>query len=511
MPEVSPYDCINLASLRDALLYVTPADLPERDGYGFLRVGAAIRAAHVDGGRDLWSQWLSVHLPDNEVDVPTVWEWLGSEQAYDALGAIGPAYVIDKALDAGWDGANTPFSTLPPLELPEADERPDEPSSVAGLPHAVSLAAVWDAPPSRPPVLIGTEERGLLRRGHTAVLAGPTKVGKTWCMTELCVDVATGTPWLGFPCAKGRVVYVNLEVDGRSCIRRVMDVTRAVDPSDEFGRTVAANMHVLNWRGTVATTDQYADAIIAEALAIGDVSLVVVDPLGIYSDADENSNGEMRGVMASLNRIATETGASVLTAHHYAKGKAGGKLAIDRFSGAGMIARCPDAVIDMVPLEPPDEETAADLGDATAWRVTATLREFRAVEPFGVLFSWPRHIPTSRFDSWEVQGADPFAEGRKAKRKREEDTRQARADLLRAAFMACVAEGAVVEVGGVEGVTVSELHARCGEDPKTGKQPGRRAVSDWLDEEWSPVCKVDVSEPGSARPRYLCTLGGDDL
>ena len=92
------------------------------------------------------------------------------------------------------------------------------------LPDPESLADCWDALPELSPPLI----EGVLRQGHKMMLGGPSKAGKSFALIELCVSIAEGVPWLGFGCAKGRVLYVNLELDRASCLHRFRDVYGAM-------------------------------------------------------------------------------------------------------------------------------------------------------------------------------------------------------------------------------------------------------------------------------------------
>lgn len=382
-----------------------------------------------------------------------------------------------------------------------------------GLPHAVDLTSEWGKPTRRPPCLIGDEGRGLLRRGHFAVLSGPSKMGKSWALLELCVAVATGTSWMGFSCAQGRALYVNFELDKDSVRPRLEDVARACaggDDREAFGMGVARNVRVVNLRGKVASTDTYTEHIIQEARAFGDVACVIVDPLYMYSDAaSENDAAETKRVMADLLRITTETGAAVVTAHHFAKGLSGGKQAMDRAAGSGVFARAPDAVISMSPLEPPEGEADA-LGDATAWRLEAVLREFPPMKPFDVLYKFPRHYveSTGSCSTWQVTGADPYASGRRAKKRREAEERSARGELMREAFGRCVADHETEEVNGTFGATAAAMWERMGKDPASGRRPTKRSISNWADEEWCPIERVDVSDSG--KPRYLFRLAGAD-
>lgn len=81
-----------------------------------------------------------------------------------------------------------------------------------------------DLPPQQDPLI-----EGVLRKGDKMLLAGPSKAGKSFALIELCVCIAEGVPWLGhFPCAQGKVLYVNLELNRSSCFRRFKDIYTAL-------------------------------------------------------------------------------------------------------------------------------------------------------------------------------------------------------------------------------------------------------------------------------------------
>ena len=53
-----------------------------------------------------------------------------------------------------------------------------------------------------------------------------------------------------------------------------------------------------------------------------------------------------------FDRVATELGCAVIYCHHHSKGQQGQKKSMDRASGSGVFARDPDAMLDMIELEP---------------------------------------------------------------------------------------------------------------------------------------------------------------
>ncbi len=93
-----------------------------------------------------------------------------------------------------------------------------------------------------------------------------------------------------------------------------------------------------------------------------------------------------------FDKIASETGCSVIYCHHHSKGAQGGKKAQDRASGSGVFARDPDAQLDMIELKLSDDlKNNVRDGCATAWRMEASLREFRRFAPRCFWFDYPIH------------------------------------------------------------------------------------------------------------------------
>ena len=92
---------------------------------------------------------------------------------------------------------------------------------------------------------------GVLRQGHKMLLAGPSKAGKSYMLIELCIAIAEGKEWLGWQCAQGRILYVNLELDRASCLHRFKDVYTALgwEPDN------IKNIDIWNLRGKAVPMD----------------------------------------------------------------------------------------------------------------------------------------------------------------------------------------------------------------------------------------------------------------
>lgn len=86
------------------------------------------------------------------------------------------------------------------------------------------------------------------------LLAGPSKAGKSFGLIELVIALAEGRDWLGFSCAQGRVLYVNLELDRASCLHRFRDV---YDKLGWLPRHLS-NIDIWNLRGKAIPMDKLA-------------------------------------------------------------------------------------------------------------------------------------------------------------------------------------------------------------------------------------------------------------
>ena len=251
------------------------------------------------------------------------------------------------------------------------------------LPAMESLAEYKDNPPVLPEELI----QGILRRGHKMLISGSSKAGKSFLLMELCVAIAEGKAWLGFSCRKGRVLYVNLEIDPASCINRFLKIYEALKmPKENMD-----NIVVWNLRGHAVPLDQLVPKLIRR-VRDQHLDAIVIDPIYKVITGDENSASEMGQFCNQFDKICNETGCSIIYCHHHSKGAQGSKRAMDRASGSGVFARDPDAQLDMIQLELSDEirNTVRD-GNATAWRLESNLREFENIKPVNFWFEYPIH------------------------------------------------------------------------------------------------------------------------
>ena len=210
------------------------------------------------------------------------------------------------------------------------------------LPDFEDMTDMWENMPELAPPLI----ENVLRQGHKMLLAGPSKAGKSFALIELAIAIAEGRQWLGWQCAKGKVLYVNLELDKASCLHRVKDVYDAlkIPPSEP------AQPSYLE--------PQRRDKAYGQARAVADPESKKETSLPSSSTPSTRSSPATRTApirwrtsATSSTRCVRQLGCAVIYCHHHSKGSQGGKRSMDRASGSGVFARDPDALLDMTELD----------------------------------------------------------------------------------------------------------------------------------------------------------------
>ncbi|MBE6926882.1 MAG: DNA primase [Ruminococcaceae bacterium] len=251
------------------------------------------------------------------------------------------------------------------------------------LPDMVSLDTYKDNLPVLPDELI----KGVLRCGHKMLISGPSKAGKSFALMELSIAIAEGSKWLGFPCKKGRVLYVNLEIDPASCIMRFMKIYDA----QKLPKRNMGNIVIWNLRGHAVPLDKLVPKLIRR-VRDQHFDAIIVDPIYKVITGDENNASDMAMFCNQFDKICTETGCATIYCHHHSKGSQGNKKAMDRASGSGVFARDPDAQLDMIELALTDDiKNNVRDGFATAWRMESNLREFPNIKPVEFWFEYPIH------------------------------------------------------------------------------------------------------------------------
>ena len=260
---------------------------------------------------------------------------------------------------------------------------PEIPTGTENWPAPVDALGLLANPPPRPKELI----EGVLNYAEKMPLGGASKVGKTWLALDVAVSVACGVPWLGYQTHKARVLFVNLELTDWAIASRVRLIC------EQKGVTLEPDALVLlNLRGWDVNMTLLAPKL-AE-FAGERFGLIIPDPVyKTLGDRDENSAGDIAGLLRLLEEVIRETGAAVLFTHHFNKGLAAGKQELDRFSGSGVWARDPDVLLS---IQPHQEEGCLIL--------EGTIRNGKSPDPVGL-----------RYDPFPILRRDESLDTEKAK------------------------------------------------------------------------------------------------
>lgn len=297
-----------------------------------------------------------------------------------------------------------------------------------GLPEDISSDwQTFDPATELAPQLI----QGVLRCGHKMLIAGPSKAGKSFALLELAAAIVTGGKWLGRQCRKGKILYVNFEIDPASSKNRIHKVFAAIGHPE--GPPVGA-FSVWNLRGKPIEPDAFIANVIRFSRG-KNYSAIIIDPVyKLMTGTDENSAGDIGSLVVKFDRICAETGAAVIIAHHFSKGSAYGKSfqnVADRASGSGVFGRDPDAIATMMQLVW-DPATFGRPENETAWRVSFSLREFPPPQDLNCFFNYPVHLmDTDGLLKDRPFVGNPGVNGGKASgASRAEQTKDLKADVL---------------------------------------------------------------------------------
>ncbi len=248
-----------------------------------------------------------------------------------------------------------------------------------GWPEPVRASDLCANPPPTPAVLID----GVLYRGGTMLISGPSKAHKTFTLIDAACAIADGRPWLGFMTKLAPVLMLNLELQDFATANRIEKIC------DAHGTKPPKELHVWNLRGHSVSIVELAARLPDKIKSIG-AGLVVIDPhykVNSASGGEENSNDSQGQLLCALEKHCSLNGSALALSHHFAKGDASQKNAIDRASGAGVFSRWGDVAATITPHEEPDAMT-----------VEMALRNFAPVHPFAVRWQYPLWVRDDQLD-----------------------------------------------------------------------------------------------------------------
>jgi putative DNA primase/helicase len=230
---------------------------------------------------------------------------------------------ITRALGARKSDASSDASAGRASASPPVDRRIDAPPVALHLPVAYRRLSEVDEKPIR------WLWPGRFARGKVTLIAGDPGLGKSQVTASMAAIVTTGGQWPvdRCPCAPGNVVVLSAEDDAADTIKPRMraagaDLSRvfvldAVRDLDEEGKAIARSFNL-------RTDLDRLDALLA---AIGEVAMVVIDPISAYlGGTDSHKNADVRALLGPLGELAAQHGLTIVCVSHLNKGVGGDAL-----------------------------------------------------------------------------------------------------------------------------------------------------------------------------------------
>lgn len=181
----------------------------------------------------------------------------------------------------------------------------------------------------------------MLERGLVTVLGAAPGIGKSTLTAAISSSVAMGRSFAGFEVPEaGAVWHMNAEDSPAETQRRFAAFAKynGIAPAELGNLYVLGYNQKLRLMNKLSGTPQPSDVGIAlrNSLLQARPSLVVLDPLALLHDLDENSNADMSATLEFASDLAQEVHCAVLVVHHARKDSKGQNM--DVLRGASAIA-----------------------------------------------------------------------------------------------------------------------------------------------------------------------------
>lgn len=139
-----------------------------------------------------------------------------------------------------------------------------------------------------------------------SILGGSPKIGKSWLVLKLCINIANGENFLGFQTNKGRTLYVSLEDTYSRLQKRLLSITDEVK-----------NMSISNFAYKIG---EGIDSQIKKQMNdYPDTVLIVIDTLQMIRGSKEVNYANDYAEIKVLKQLADELGIAILLVHHLRK------------------------------------------------------------------------------------------------------------------------------------------------------------------------------------------------
>lgn len=187
----------------------------------------------------------------------------------------------------------------------------------------IDAETLYYKPLEHPKMLID----GVLSDG-LAIMAGDSKIGKSWMVLWMCLQISKGEPVWGLPTRKTDIVYLALEDREWRVQQRMQDLTDTPPDNLHFGFSCGQ---------LGAELESQIEDVLKDYPSTG---LLFIDTLQMVRDnvsAKVNAYAQDYKDLSSLKKIADNHGICIFVVHHTRKERDGGNIFNDMTGSTGIM------------------------------------------------------------------------------------------------------------------------------------------------------------------------------
>lgn len=195
----------------------------------------------------------------------------------------------------------------------------------------IDAEALYYKPLEHPKMLID----GVLSDG-LAIMAGDSKIGKSWMALWMCLQISKGEPVWGLPTRKTDVVYLALEDREWRVQQRMQDLTDTPPDNLHFGFSCGQ---------LGAELESQIEDVLKDYPSTG---LLFIDTLQMVRDnvsSKVNAYAQDYKDLSSLKKIADNHGICIFVVHHTRKERDGGNIFNDMTGSTGIMGMADTGMI----------------------------------------------------------------------------------------------------------------------------------------------------------------------
>jgi DNA-binding transcriptional ArsR family regulator len=146
-------------------------------------------------------------------------------------------------------------------------------------------------------------------------------VGKSLFVIQMAVDLALGRTFLGqygVP-EPAKVVYIQGEISDDQIEARLEAMKRGLSPAET--QCLHERLLLLNTTDLKLSNPVDVEELVRMVAEVGDVRVLIIDPLIKFHSLEENSASEMQRLFDALDQLRSRLKVSVVIVHHHGHGR----------------------------------------------------------------------------------------------------------------------------------------------------------------------------------------------